>query len=421
MQKFIIEGGRELRGKVKVSGSKNASLPILFGAILTQKATVKNVPDLKDIETTLEILNYIGLRAEKIGDEVKIGGKVKEPFAPYELVKKMRASILALGPLLAKYRKAVVSLPGGCAIGLRPVDLHLKGLRKLGARIEVKHGYVMAEAPEGLKGAEIVLDFPTVGGTENLMMAATIAKGKTVIRNAAREPEIVDLARALKSAGAEIEGEGTDVIEIKGREELGEMNYRVMPDRIEAGTFLAAVACAGGEIEIEEFPMENLQAVIEKFEEAGLEIAKVKGKKVKVKKKDRLKGCDITTAPYPGFPTDMQAQFMAAMCTAEGTSVIKETIFENRFMHALELQRMGAELKIEGNSVIVKGVKELFGAKVTATDLRASASLVIAGLGAKGKTEVYRIYHLDRGYERLEEKLKGLGAKIERVKSEINY
>ena len=421
MQKFIIEGGRELRGKVKVSGSKNASLPILFGAILTQKATVKNVPDLKDIETTLEILNYIGLRAEKIGDEVKIGGKVKEPFAPYELVKKMRASILALGPLLAKYRKAVVSLPGGCAIGLRPVDLHLKGLRKLGARIEVKHGYVMAEAPEGLKGAEIVLDFPTVGGTENLMMAATIAKGKTVIRNAAREPEIVDLARALKSAGAEIEGEGTDVIEIKGREELGEMNYRVMPDRIEAGTFLAAVACAGGEIEIEEFPMENLQAVIEKFEEAGLEIAKVKGKKVKVKKKDRLKGCDITTAPYPGFPTDMQAQFMAAMCTAEGTSVIKETIFENRFMHALELQRMGAELKIEGNSVIVKGVKELFGAKVTATDLRASASLVIAGLGAKGKTEVYRIYHLDRGYEKLEEKLKGLGAKIERVKSEINY
>ncbi len=421
MQKFIIEGGRELRGKVKVSGSKNASLPILFGAILTQKATVKNVPDLKDIETTLEILNYIGLRAEKIGDEVKIGGKVKEPFAPYELVKKMRASILALGPLLAKYRKAVVSLPGGCAIGLRPVDLHLKGLRKLGARIEVKHGYVMAEAPEGLKGAEIVLDFPTVGGTENLMMAATIAKGKTVIRNAAREPEIVDLARALKSAGAEIEGEGTDVIEIRGREELGEMNYRVMPDRIEAGTFLAAVACAGGEIEIEEFPMENLQAVIEKFEEAGLEIAKVKGKKVKVKKKDRLKGCDITTAPYPGFPTDMQAQFMAAMCTAEGTSVIKETIFENRFMHALELQRMGAELKIEGNSVIVKGVKELFGAKVTATDLRASASLVIAGLGAKGKTEVYRIYHLDRGYEKLEEKLKGLGAKIERVKSEINY
>ncbi len=421
MQKFIIEGGRELRGKVKISGSKNASLPILFGAILTKKATVKNVPDLKDIETTLEILNYLGLRAEKVGDEVKIEGKVKEPFAPYELVKKMRASILALGPLLAKYRKAVVSLPGGCAIGLRPVDLHLKGLRKLGARIEVKHGYVIAEAPEGLKGAEIVLDFPTVGGTENLMMAATMAEGKTVIRNAAREPEIVDLARALKSAGAEIEGEGTDVIEIKGKEELGEMNYKVMPDRIEAGTFLAAVACAGGEIEIEEFPVENLQAVIEKFEEAGLEIMKGERGKVKVKKKDRLKGCDITTAPYPGFPTDMQAQFMAAMCTAEGTSVIKETIFENRFMHALELQRMGAELKIEGNSVIVKGVKELFGAKVMATDLRASASLVVAGLGASGKTEVYRIYHLDRGYERLEEKLRGLGAKIERVKSEINY
>ncbi len=421
MYKFVIEGGRELKGEVVISGSKNASLPILFGALLSERATVENVPNLKDIETAFEILNYLGLNTERKGSRVEIEGKVEKPFAPYELVKKMRASILALGPLLAKYRKAVVSLPGGCAIGLRPVDLHLKGLTKLGAKIELKHGYVIAEAPEGLKGAEIVLDFPTVGGTENLMMAATLAKGKTVIRNAAREPEIIDLARALKSAGAEIEGEGTDVIEIKGKRELGEIRCRVMPDRIEAGTFLAAVACAGGEVEIEEFPAENLKAVIEKFEEAGLKVERLGERKVKVKKRGRLKGCDITTAPYPGFPTDMQAQFMAAMCTAEGTSVIRETIFENRFMHALELQRMGAQLKIEGNSVIVKGVKELFGAKVTATDLRASASLVVAGLGAKGKTEVYRIYHLDRGYERLEEKLKSLGAEIRRVKSEINY
>ncbi|WP_456342831.1 UDP-N-acetylglucosamine 1-carboxyvinyltransferase [Thermovibrio sp.] len=421
MFKFVIKGGKELKGKVKVSGSKNASLPILFASVLSGKLELHNVPQLRDVDTTCKILSHMGLNVEREKKTVKVSGEVKKAEAPYELVKMMRASILALGPLVARYRRAVVSLPGGCAIGLRPVDLHLKGLEKLGARIEVKHGYVIAEAPEGLRGADITLDFPTVGGTENLMMAATLAKGKTVIRNAAKEPEIVDLARALREMGAEIEGEGTDTIEIKGKAELRAATYRVMADRIEAGTFLAAVGTAGGEVEIEGFPYESLTAVIEKFSEAGLKIERLGEKRVRVKKVRALKGTDITTAPYPGFPTDMQAQFMAAMCLAEGVSVIKETIFENRFMHALELQRLGADIKIDGNTVVVKGVEKLYGAKVTATDLRASASLVIAGLAAENTTEVYRIYHLDRGYEKMEEKLRALGAEIERVKSELNY
>jgi len=421
MFKFVIKGGKELRGKVKVSGSKNASLPILFASILSGELELANVPQLRDVDTTCKILSHMGLNVEREGKRVKVSGEVKKAEAPYELVKMMRASILALGPLVARYRRAVVSLPGGCAIGLRPVDLHLKGLEKLGARIEVKHGYVIAEAPEGLRGADITLDFPTVGGTENLMMAATLARGKTVIRNAAKEPEIVDLARALREMGAEIEGEGTDTIEIKGEAELRGATHRVMADRIEAGTFLAAVGTAGGEVEIEDFPYESLTAVIEKFSEAGLKIERSGENRVRVKKVGALKGTDITTAPYPGFPTDMQAQFMAAMCLAEGVSVIKETIFENRFMHALELQRLGADIKIDGNTVVVKGVKKLYGAKVTATDLRASASLVIAGLAAENTTEVYRIYHLDRGYEKMEEKLRALGAEIERVKSELNY
>ncbi|MEO2065381.1 MAG: UDP-N-acetylglucosamine 1-carboxyvinyltransferase [Desulfurobacteriaceae bacterium] len=421
MYKFVIKGGKELKGKVKVSGSKNASLPILFSSILSGELEVENVPQLKDVDTTCKILSYMGLNVERKDNRVRIYGEVERKEAPYELVKMMRASILALGPLVARYRKAVVSLPGGCAIGLRPVDLHLKGLERLGARIEVKHGYVIAEAPKGLKGNEITFDFPTVGGTENVMMAATLAKGKTVIRNAAKEPEIVDLARALKAMGAKVEGEGTDTIEVVGQEELYPATYRVMADRIEAGTFVAAVGAVGGEVEIEEFPYESLTAVIEKFLEAGLSIEKLSDRRVKVKKTGSLKGTDITTAPYPGFPTDMQAQFMAAMCLAEGVSVIKETIFENRFMHALELKRLGADLKIDGNTVVVKGVKKLSGAKVTATDLRASASLVIAGLAAENTTEVYRIYHLDRGYERMEEKLKALGAEIERVESELKY
>jgi UDP-N-acetylglucosamine 1-carboxyvinyltransferase len=422
MEKFVIKGGKELRGKVRVSGSKNASLPILFAAILSGELHLKNVPDLKDVDTTCKLLTQMGFNVEKEESEVfiKAGSSIKTE-APYELVKTMRASILCLGPLLAKYKRAIVSLPGGCAIGVRPVNLHLKALSKMGADIRKEHGYIIAEVKGRLKGAEITFDFPTVGGTENALMAAVLAKGKTVIKNAAKEPEIVDLARALKKAGAEIEGEGTDVIEVNGVEEIGKIEYSVMPDRIEAGTFLAAVALAGGNVEIDDFPYNVLTAVIEKFEEAGLKIEKLSDKKVRVVKEERLKGTDIVTQPYPGFPTDMQAQFMAAMCLAEGVSVIKETIFENRFMHVLELQRLGADLTVDGNTVVVKGVERLVGAKVTATDLRASASLVVAGLAAENTTEVYRIYHLDRGYERLEVKLKNLGAEIRREKSELPY
>ena len=421
MEKFVIKGGRELYGRVKVSGSKNASLPILFASILTGELHLSNVPALMDVATTCDLLEHMGFSVERGAGRVSVKEESPVPEAPYELVKKMRASILALGPLLARFGRAKVSLPGGCAIGLRPVDLHLKGLSKLGADIEISHGYVVAKVNGRLKGADITLDFPTVGGTENILMAATLAEGRTVIRNAAKEPEIVDLARALKKAGAYIEGEGTDVIVVEGRRELSPVSYTVMPDRIEAGTFLAAVASAGGEVVLENFPAETLKTVIDKFREAGLEIEELSPTEVKVRKRERLRGTDITTQPYPGFPTDMQAQFMAAMCTADGVSVIRETIFENRFMHALELQRMGADLRIEGNTVVVKGVEKLTGAKVTATDLRASASLVIAGLGAENTTEVYRIYHLDRGYERLERKLRSLGAEIERVPSELKY
>jgi len=422
MEKFVIKGGKELKGRVRISGSKNASLPILFASILTGKLRLSNVPDLRDITTTCQLLKQMGFDVRKSGNTVEVeSGKNIKTEAPYELVKTMRASILCLGPLLAKYGRARVSMPGGCAIGLRPVNLHLKALSKMGADIRIDHGYITAEVNGKLKGCEITFDFPTVGGTENVLMAATLANGKTIIRNAAKEPEIVDLARALRKAGAEIEGEGTDVIEIRGTSDLKEIDYRVMPDRIEAGTFIAAVGLAGGEVEMEEFPFETLKAVIEKFEEAGLKIEKLDTNRVLVKKVDRLKGTDIITQPYPGFPTDMQAQFMAAMCLADGISVIKETIFENRFMHALELQRLGANISIEGNTVVVKGVEKLIGAKVTATDLRASASLVIAGLAAENTTEVYRIYHLDRGYEKMEKKLQLLGADIRREKSELPY
>ena len=421
MEKFVIEGGKELKGRVRISGSKNASLPIIFSSILVDSLELENVPKLKDVETALKLLSEMGFEWEREGNRLKIQkGKKISTVAPYELVRTMRASILCLGPLLAKYKKAVVSMPGGCAIGARPINLHLKALSKMGADITIKKGYIHASTKE-LKGAEITFDFPTVGGTENAIMAGVLAKGKTVIRNAAKEPEIVDLVTFLKKAGARIEGEGTDVIEVYGTDELKPAVHRVIPDRIEAGTFLSAVATAGGEVIIEEFPFEFLGAVIEKFTEAGLEIKKVSENTALVRKKERLKSVDITTQPYPGFPTDMQAQFMASMCIAEGTSMIKETIFENRFMHALELQRMGADISIEGNVVMVKGVEKLTGAKVVATDLRASASLVIAGLSAENTTEVYRIYHLDRGYEHLEKKLNALGASVRRVKSELPY
>ncbi len=422
MEKFVIKGGKPLSGKVRISGSKNASLPIIFASILTNSLKLSNVPHLRDVVTACSLLKEMGFDVlfDKGIVEVKRNGEIKTE-APYELVRTMRASILCLGPLLAKFGRARVSMPGGCAIGVRPVNLHLKALSKMGADIRIDHGYINAEVNGKLKGTEITFDFPTVGGTENALMAAVLAKGKTVIRNAAKEPEIVDLARALKSAGAKIEGEGTDVIEVEGVDDLGEIDYRVMADRIEAGTFLAAVALAGGRVEVEDFPFEYLGAVIEKFEEAGLKIEKKNHNTAVVEKTGRLKATNIVTQPYPGFPTDRQAQFMAAMCLAEGTSVITETIFENRFMHALELQRLGADLVIDGNTVIVNGVEKLIGAKVTATDLRASASLVIAGLAAENTTEVYRIYHLDRGYERLEKKLQSLGAEIKREKSELPY
>jgi len=422
VEKFVIRGGKPLSGKVRISGSKNASLPIIFASILTDSLKLTNVPDLRDVATACRLLEDMGFSVSFKNGVVKIEkGKEVKTEAPYELVRTMRASILCLGPLLARFGRARVSMPGGCAIGVRPVNLHLKALSKMGADIRIEHGYINAEVSGKLKGTEITFDFPTVGGTENVLMAAVLAEGKTVIRNAAKEPEIVDLARALKKAGAKIEGEGTDVIEVEGVEGLDGIDYRVMADRIEAGTFLAAVALAGGRVEVGDFPFEYLGAVVEKFEEAGLNIEKKDENTAIVEKKDRLKATNIVTQPYPGFPTDMQAQFMAAMCLAEGTSVITETIFENRFMHALELQRLGADLVVDGNTVIVKGVEKLIGAKVTATDLRASASLVVAGLGAENTTEVYRIYHLDRGYEKLEKKLQSLGADIKREKSELPY
>ncbi|WP_297445536.1 UDP-N-acetylglucosamine 1-carboxyvinyltransferase [Desulfurobacterium sp.] len=422
MYKFVIKGGKPLKGKVRVSGSKNASLPIIFAAILTEDAVISNVPDLRDTRTAISLLTDMGFEAEFEGNRLKVakGTNIKTE-ADYELVRTMRASVLTLGPLLARFGKARVSLPGGCAIGARPVDLHLKALSKLGADIRIEHGYINAVAPGGLKGAEVVFDFPTVGGTENLLMAAVLAKGKTVIRNAAKEPEIVDLACALRKAGAVIEGEGTDTIEVEGVESIGTIDYTVMPDRIEAGTFVACVAAAGGELVIEEFPYDVLGAVIDKFKDAGVTIEKVDEMTVFVKSNGRLVGTDITTEVYPGFPTDMQAQFMAAMCLADGVSIIKETIFENRFQHILELQRLGADIKIEGNAAVVRGVEKLIGAKVMATDLRASASLVVAGLAAENTTEIYRIYHLERGYENLEKKLSALGADIERVKSDRPY
>ncbi len=414
-EKIVIRGRKELHGKVKVSGSKNAALPIIFASILSGDLELHNVPELLDIETASKLLEYMGFYVERGDGILKVQELSVKTETPYELVNRMRASILVLGPLLARYGKAKVSMPGGCAIGTRPVDLHLKALSKLGADLRVDHGFIVGEAKGGLRGAEITFDFPTVGGTENAVMAAVLAKGKTVIRNAAKEPEIVDLIKALKLAGAEIEGEGTDTIEIRGVEGLSPILYRVMPDRIEAGTFLSAVAVAGGEIVVEDFPYETLEIVIDKFREAGLKVEQISERKVLVKKVDRLKATNVVTQPYPGFPTDMQAQFMAAMCFAEGTSVIEETIFENRMMHALELKRLGAKIHVNGTTAVVEGVEKLIGAKVNATDLRASASLVIAGLGAENTTEVYKVFHLDRGYEKLDKKLSNLGADIERV------
>jgi len=416
VDKLIIKGGNRLKGAVTISGSKNASLPICIAAVLAPGAsTITNVPQLRDITTTIKLLESLGAGIERNGATLRIdAATINTVEATYDLVKTMRASVLVLGPLLARFGRARVSLPGGCAIGARPIDQHLKGLKALGAEIRLEHGYVEAISKKQLKGARINFDISTVGGTEHLMMAAALAKGETVLENAAREPEIVDLADYLNRMGAKIEGAGTDTIRIQGVNELSPAAYEVMPDRIEAGTFMIAAAITGGDIKIHGMKLEHLDAVCFKLQDAGVEISNKEGV-VRVKGPKRPQAVNIRTRPYPGFPTDMQAQFMTLMCVADGASVISENIFENRFMHVSELQRFGADITVEGNSATVKGVKKLSGAPVMATDLRASASLVLAGLVADNTTEISRIYHLDRGYEHIETKLSALGAVIERV------
>ena len=416
MDKLLIAGGRTLEGEVPVSGAKNAALPIMCTALLTQDPLkLANVPALMDVRTMAQLLEQMGVEvgARSNGGIELRARTITNPEAPYELVKTMRASVLVLGPLLARCGQASVSLPGGCAIGARPVDQHLKGLQAMGARIEVEHGYLNARA-ERLRGARIALDLVTVTGTENLMMAATLAEGLTVLENAAREPEVADLARCLNAMGARIEGAGSDVIRIEGVRALCGAAHRVMPDRIESGTFLAAAAATGGRVRLLGAAPATLEATLQKLREAGARVA-VAGDSIEIESDTRPLSVSLCTAPYPGFATDMQAQFMALDAIARGTALISETIFENRFMHALELQRLGADIAIQGNTAVVKGVERLQGAKVMATDLRASASLVIAGLVAHGDTLIERIYHLDRGYESIEAKLAGLGARIERV------
>jgi len=415
MDKIIVEGGRPLIGEVNISGAKNAALPILVSSLLTDGlCTYSNVPNLKDIESIKLLLSYLGAKIETDGDVVKIdASNIINHEAPYDLVRKMRASILVLGPLVARLKKARVSLPGGCAIGARPINLHLKGLACLGASIELKHGYVEAYARK-LKGNEIYLDMATVTGTENIMMAAVLAKGSTVIHNAAREPEIIALADVLNMMGADIRGASTSAITIKGVSSLSPVSVSIIPDRIETGTFMVAAALTGGDVKLLGTEPDHLEAVIHKLSLTGARI-KIDGKNIRVKGIDNIASIDIKTIPYPGFPSDMQAQFMVLMSVARGLSLIFETVFENRFIHVSELKRMGADITIAGNAAMIKGVKMLSGAPVMASDLRASASLILAGLVARGKTEVNRVYHLDRGYEALEEKLASLGAAIKRV------
>ncbi|MDH4093428.1 MAG: UDP-N-acetylglucosamine 1-carboxyvinyltransferase [Betaproteobacteria bacterium] len=417
MDKLRITGGRPLEGEVRVSGAKNAALPIMCAALLTDQAlALDNVPRLMDVRTMAKLLAQMGVRigAQEDGRLELQAAVVGHPEAPYDLVKTMRASVLVLGPLLARCGRARVSLPGGCAIGARPVDQHVKGLQAMGAEISVERGYMNASARR-LRGARIVMDLVTVTGTENLMMAAVLAEGTTVLENAACEPEIVDLARVLRSMGARIEGAGTTTLRIEGVRALQGARHRVMPDRIETGTYLAAVAAAGGKVTLTGTAADTLGATIDKLSDAGARIS-AQGERIDIEMASRPRAVSLSTAPYPGFATDMQAQVMAMDCVADGTAHVTETIFENRFMHALELQRLGADIVIHGNTAIVKGVERLQGANVMATDLRASAGLVVAGLAAQGETVIDRIYHLDRGYEALEDKLSRLGAKIARVR-----
>ena len=415
MDKLLIKGGVPLAGEVAISGAKNAALPILCASLLSAETLkVANVPDLRDIATTLKLLSQMGVAVSREDGALALNGAhIDNPFAPYEMVKTMRASILVLGPLLARFGKATVSLPGGCAIGSRPVNLHIKGLEAMGAKIEISNGYINATAKR-LRGAKIVMDMVSVTGTENLVMAAALADGTTVIENAAREPEVVDLAECLRAMGAEIEGAGTDVITIHGKRKLHGAEYAVMADRIEAGTYLVAVATTGGEVTLRNIGPRPLDAVLDKLREAGCDIS-AGDDWISLKTNGKLHAVSIRTAPYPAFPTDMQAQFMVLNTVAQGFARVTETIFENRFMHVQELRRLGAKIEIEGNTAIVEGGCRLDGATVMATDLRASACLVIAGLIASGETIIERIYHLDRGYERIEDKLSQLGARVTRL------
>ena len=417
MDKLLIQGGLPLSGDIAISGAKNAALPILCACLLTDEPLrLRNLPQLNDISTMLRLIGQMGVAVTMDGNDGLIldARGLNNPLAPYDMVKTMRASILVLGPLLARCGEARVSLPGGCAIGARPVDQHIKGLQAMGAEIHVEQGYIQAKAAR-LKGARIFTDMVTVTGTENLMMAAVLAEGETVLENAAREPEVVDLANCLIAMGARISGAGTDRIVINGIDRLHGATHSIMPDRIETGSYLCAAAATGGEVRLTQTACDYLDAVIDKLREAGCEVA-CGSNEITLKAPARLKAVSLRTEPYPAFPTDMQAQFMAINCVAEGTAVIRETIFENRFMHAVELIRLGAHIRIDGNNAVVTGVPRLDGATVMATDLRASASLVIAGLVAQGETLIERIYHLDRGYERIEEKLSRLGAKVRRVK-----
>ena len=419
MDRMRIVGGKPLNGTIQVSGSKNAALPILISSLLTGgQCRFRRVPKLNDIATTLKLLGKLGVQSERTPGTAEVrlrAAEIASCEAPYDLVRTMRASVLVLGPLVARMGRAKVSLPGGCAIGARPIGYHLSGLEKLGAKIELEQGYVVASA-SGLKGAKVAFEFPSVGATENVLMAAVLARGESVLENCAREPEIVDLARALRSMGAIIEGEGSETIHVQGKETLSGCDYEIMGDRIEAGTYLSAAFATGGSIEVKGLSSEFLEAVLAKFEDAGAKITRG-ADFISLASSGRPKAVDVTTQPYPGFPTDMQAQFMAVMAVADGASAITENIFENRFMHVAELLRLGADISVKGKTAFVKGKSKLVGAPLMATDLRASASLIVAGLCAEGETIVNRIYHLDRGYEQMEVKLRSLGANVERLKS----
>lgn len=415
MDKIVIHGGKELAGSVRIGGAKNAALPILVSSLLTDGwCTYDNVPHLRDIESIKQLLTHLGAEVETDGHTVRINAAgLSNHEAPYDLVRKMRASILVLCPLVARLKKARVSLPGGCAIGARPINFHLKGLTLLGADIDLDHGYVNASA-KTLVGNEIFFDIPSVTGTENLLMAAVLAEGTTILRNAAREPEVVALIDVLNLMGSKIKGAGTSILTIQGVKKLRPVHVSIIPDRIETGTFMVAAALTKGSIEIKDCEPDHVTGIIHKLRQTGTEVS-IKGKKIYVKGSETIQSIDIKTLPYPGFPTDMQAQFMVLMAIAGGLSIISETIFENRFIHVSELRRLGADITVSGNAAMIKGVPSLSGAPVMATDLRASASLILAGLVAKGTTEVNRIYHLDRGYEAIEKKFQKLGAEIERI------